>query len=83
MQLKIFKRNLVHSLYQSVEENLELYENGSFSELLQEYSDEIRDVKDKFFDETMFGNMVTEAGGHNDSKNAFIILNGLKDFDPD
>lgn len=82
MRLKIFKRNLVHTLYQSVEQNLELYENGDFSELLSQYSDQIRDVPDVFYDETMFGNMVTDAGGVNDSKNAYIILEGLQNFNP-
>lgn len=82
MQLKIFKRNLVHTLYQSVEQNLVLYESGDFSELLSKYSDQIREVPDVFYDETMFGNMVTDAGGSNDAKNAFIILEGLQNFNP-
>ena len=82
MQLRIFKQNLVHTLYHGVEKNLELYENGDFSEILARVPDQVVDVPDKYYDETMFGNMSTESGGQNDAKNAFIILNGLDGFDP-
>lgn len=82
MQLKIFKRNLVHTLYQTIENNLSIYESGDFSELLADYPSEVKEIPDVFFDETMFGNMVTESGGQNDAKNAFIILNGLVNFNP-
>jgi hypothetical protein len=82
MELRIFKTNLVHTLYQNVENNLNLYENGDFTSLLEPHIDQIRTVPGVHFDETMFGNMFTSSGGTSDAKNAYLILNGLDNFNP-
>ena len=39
MELNIFKRDLVHTLYKDVENNLDLYENGNFDEILKNIHD--------------------------------------------
>ena len=73
MELKIFKTDLVHTLYNSVEANLELYENGNFDEILKKHSRHILPYKEATIDETVFSQLEVKAGGANDAKNAFIV----------
>ena len=82
MELNIFDRHLVHSLYSSVEENITLYETGNFDELLKNQALHIRTVPGVFIDESIFSQFETKSGGTNDAKNAYILYNGFTNFTP-
>ena len=82
MELKIFDTHLVHSLYSSIESNLDRYEAGDFDELLKKQATHIRPVKDVFIDENVFTQLSATVGGANDAKNAFLLYNAFTNLTP-
>ena len=82
MELNIFKRDLVHTLYKDVENNLDLYENGNFDEILKKYTRFIKTVPNVTIDETIFSQFVPKSGGGNDAKNAFLLYNSFQNLNP-
>lgn len=82
MELNIFKRDLVHTLYKDVENNLDLYENGDFDQILSKQSRHIKTVPNVSIDETVFSQLEPKAGGVNDAKNAFLLFNAFGNLNP-
>ena len=82
MELNIFDLHLVHSLYSSIEENLQLYESGNFDEILKKQSSHIRKIPNVFINENDLKNLTPKQGGENDSKNAYILYKSFTNFTP-
>ena len=57
------QKDLVHTLYKDVENNLDLYENGNFDEILRKYPRFIKTVPNVTIDETIFSQLVPKSGG--------------------
>lgn len=84
MNVPIFKRSLVQLLYDRVEENIALYEQGNLSEFLTrselvEYQTSVATLS---VDPNVFKNLKTEAIGATDAFNANLILDAFEGMTP-
>ena len=83
MNIPIFKRNLVHTLFDDVEDNLEFYKTGNIGEILerQEYADSIRSLKDLYEPEKLQG-LDFGLAVERDVENAILVHSELKQLTP-
>lgn len=75
MKIPIFKRNLVHTLFQNVDRNLEHYQNGTLSEVLEapEYKDNIRELRDFSFEPNNLMALKSDLSTGRDVENAILV----------
>lgn len=75
MKIPIFKRNLVFTLFQNVDQNIEAYKNGGMRELLEkpEYADSIRELREYSYEPENLRQLKTDLKTGRDVHNAIII----------
>lgn len=84
MNVPIFKRSLVEFIYDRVEDNIALYEQGNLSEFLKrpELLEFQKSVATLRVDPNVFENLKTEAIGATDAFNANLILDAFEGMTP-
>ena len=84
MKLPIFKRDLVHTLYQNVDKNFELYKEHDFSLLFkgEEYDAQVRFLDQVTFTETNLASLMVAKKAPFDVENATVVHHELNELTP-
>ena len=80
MSCKIIKRGVVQTLYETIANNLELYLEGSFEDILLD--EHMGNVESLSFELSNLSGLIPKSGGQHDAENAYIVYKALNGMTP-